>query len=188
MTFRPGTEIARREVLHGLPWLECPVTVVADDGDALAVRIDPGAPFTFFAHPFGAHPWSAHEAWGGTTVLQLHREGAAYAVWMFFDDGVFRHWYVNFEAPVVRHDDGFDTDDHGLDLILHPDGRREWKDVDDLSAVVRSGRMTGEQVLGVLHEAAEVTRLLDADDRWWAPWDDWTPGRPKTAPAEALLT
>jgi predicted RNA-binding protein associated with RNAse of E/G family len=105
----------------------------------------------------------------------VHREGAAYAVWLFFDDGVFRYWYVNFEAPVVRHDGSFDTDDHGLDLIVHPDGRREWKDVDHLSELVRSGRMTGEQVVGVLHAAAEVTALLDADRRWWAPFDDWRP-------------
>jgi len=49
--------------------------------------------------------------------------------------------------------------------------------------MVRSGRMTADAVLDVLHEAAEVTRLLDAGDRWWAPWDDWTPGtdRPSTA-------
>ena len=57
--------------------------------------------------------------------------GDRYGVWKFFEtDGTFRHWYVNFEAPIVRHDDGFDTDDHGLDLIVHPDGRREWKDVE----------------------------------------------------------
>ncbi|MBF4770403.1 DUF402 domain-containing protein [Nocardioides agariphilus] len=175
MAYRPGTEIARREVLHGLPWLECPVTVMADDGDVLAVLLEPGSPFTFHEHPFGPHPWSAHEAWGATTVLQLHRAGDAYGVWKFFDAEGFRHWYVNFEAPVVRHEECFDTDDHGLDLIVDPDGRRTWKDVADLSAMITSGRMTGEEILGVLHTAAEVSALLDRDDRWWAQWDEWTP-------------
>lgn len=175
MPFEPGAEIVRREVLHGHTWLECPVTVVADDGDVLAVQLGPEAPFTFFQHPFAPHPWRSYAGWTGPTVLQLHREGAAYAVWMFFDAGVFRYWYVNFEAPVARHEDSFDTDDHGLDLIVHPDGRREWKDVDDLSTMVRSGRMTEEQVVGVLHAAAEVIRLLDDDERWWASFDGWRP-------------
>ena len=179
MRYRPGSEIARREVLHGQLWMDSRVTVVADDGDLLAVLLEDGSPFTFHEHPFGPHPWAAYDGWRGPTVLQLHREGAAYAVWKFFDDrGGFRYWYVNFEAPVVRHEAGFDTDDHGLDLIVHPGGRREWKDVDHLSELVRSGRMTEGQVVGVLHAAAEVIGLLDADDRWWAPWDDWVPARP----------
>jgi hypothetical protein len=165
----------RREVLHGSLWLECPVTVVDDDGDVLAVLLEPGSPFTFHEHPFAPHPWRGQDAWGGTTVLQLHRAGDAYAVWKFFDQQGFRHWYVNFEAPVVRHAECFDTDDHGLDLIVDRDGRRTWKDVDHLSDLVVSGRMTGEEVVGVLHAAAEVSALLDRDERWWARWDDWTP-------------
>ena len=138
MPLRPGTEITRREVLHGRLWLTHPVTVVADDGEVLAVLLEPGSAFTFHEHPFGPHPWRRFGAWGGTTVLQLHREGDAYAVWKFFGEGGFLHWYVNFEAPVVRHDHAFDTDDHGLDLIVHPDGRREWKDVEHLSELVTS--------------------------------------------------
>jgi hypothetical protein len=173
--FQPGQVVTRREVLHGRPWLESPVTVVADDGDVLAVLLAPGSVFTFHEHPFGPHPWSAQAAWGGTTVLQLHRTGDAYGVWKVFDDDGFRYWYVNFEAPVVRHPDGFDTDDHGLDLIVHPDGRWEWKDVDHLAEMVTSGRMTRDEVVGVLHAAAGVADLLRTDDRWWAPWDDWTP-------------
>lgn len=131
--YAAGTIIQRREVLHERLWLEHPVTVVADDGDVLAVRLNPGSPFTFPDHPFGPHPWSAHDAWGASIVLQILRRDKPYGVWKFFDtDGTFRHWYVNFEAPVVRRPGGFETNDFGLDLILHPDGRREWKDVEDL--------------------------------------------------------
>ena len=75
----------------------------------------------------------------------------------------------------MRGDDAFDTDDHGLDLIVHPDGRREWKDVEHLSELVTSGRMTGAEVLGVLHAAAAVSARLDRDERWWASWDQWAP-------------
>ncbi len=176
MRYQPGAEIVRREVLHGQVWLEHPVTVVADDGVVLALLLEPGSAFTFHEHPFGPHPWRRLTEWGATTVLQLHRNGDAYAVWKLFDDGGFRHWYVNFEAPVVRHEGAFDTDDHGLDLIVHTGGRREWKDVEHLSELVTSGRMTGEAVVGVLHAAAGVIAQLDAEEGpWWAAWSDWHP-------------
>ncbi|WP_248582454.1 DUF402 domain-containing protein [Nocardioides sp. InS609-2] len=174
--YQPGTTIRRCEVLHGQLWMEHPVTVVADDGDVLAVLLEPGSTFVFPGHPFGPHPWGAHEQWGASIVLQLLRAGDKYGVWKFYEtDGTFRHWYVNFEAPIVRHDDGFDTDDYGLDLIVHPDGRREWKDVEHLNAQMTQGRITLETVGEVLAAAEDVIGLLDEDERWWAPWDDWTP-------------
>ena len=38
--------------------------------------------------------------------------------------------------------------------------------------------MTSVELRAVLDEAAVVADLLDRDDRWWSPWDDWSPGRP----------
>ncbi len=100
--FVPGATVKRREVLHGLPWLEQPVMVVQDIHDCLAVTLEPGSRFTFFAHPFGAHPWASYEVWSGSTVLQLQRDGDAYGVWKFFDlDQRFTHWYINFQEPVA---------------------------------------------------------------------------------------
>lgn len=75
----------------------------------------------------------------------------------------------------MRHADGYDTGDHGLDLVIHPDGRREWKDVEDLHHQRVEGRLTPEDVTGVLAAAAGLVDLLDEDRRWWAAWDDWTP-------------
>jgi Protein of unknown function (DUF402). len=117
----PGTVVTRREVLHGEVWLEHPVTVVADDGETLAVRLDPGSCFEFPTHPFGPHPWSAHSAWGETVVLQLNRPDLMYGVWKIFEaDGRFRHWYINFERPQVRYKLAIETEDYGLDLIVIP--------------------------------------------------------------------
>ena len=62
-----------------------------------------------------------------------------------------------------------------LDLIVHLDASIEWKDVDHLSQMLRSGRMTGREVLKVLTAAEEVADLLRLDDRWWSRWDDWLP-------------
>ena len=125
--FAAGRVIQRREVLHGHLWLTHPVTVVNDGGGVLAVLLEPGSPFMFPAHPFGPHPWRHQSAWGSTTVLQLHRDSDPYSVWRFFADGVFTHWYVNLETPIVRHPDGtgggsYDTDDHGIDIVVPADG------------------------------------------------------------------
>lgn len=174
--YEPGRVVKRREILDGRVWMEHPVRVVADADGILAVRLDPGSPFTFPEHPFGQHPWSNYGAWSGTTVLQLHRDGDAYAVWKIFEsDGTFRHWYINFEAPVIRGPGRFDVDDHGLDLIVGPDGSRTWKDVEDLHHQRTEGRIDLETVGTVLAAAASVSTLLDTGERWWNPWDSWTP-------------
>ena len=168
----PGEVITRREVLHGRLWLEHPVTVVDDDGTTFAVLLEPGSPFTFHDHPIGPHPWGAHEAWGGTTVLQVHRTGERYGAWKFFDETPagprFRYWYLNFESPIVRDDDGYDTDDHGLDLIVHPDGRREWKDVEHLHVAAGPGPHRPRDRGCGPRGRRPVVDLLDADDRWWS--------------------
>ncbi len=174
--YEPGTSIQRFEVLHDHVWMQHPVTVVSDDGAILAVRVDPGSRFSFPPHPFGTHPWSSHSAWGSTVVLQLHRGGDHYGVWKFFDPaGTFLHWYINFEAPIVRGQEGFETDDHGLDLIVFPDGRREWKDVADLHWQRVTGRIDEGTVGLVLAAAADVVGQLDSATHWWRAWDGWTP-------------
>jgi hypothetical protein len=65
--FVPGRTVLRREVLHGRPWMEHPVTVV-HDGSCLAVLLEPGSRFHCHDHPFGPHPWGRLDAWTGSTV------------------------------------------------------------------------------------------------------------------------
>lgn len=173
-SFDVGQTLVEREVWGDRVWLSSPRTVVADDGDVLAVSLVDGAPFHFDDEQ-PVHPWAPREAWRGPTVLQLRRAGAWYSVWKFFDGADFCGWYVNFERPFVRRHDGIDTDDLELDLVVDPDGTRHWKDVEFLHQRVAEGRFTAEDLLQVLEEAAIVTDLLDRDDRWWSPWDTWTP-------------
>lgn len=175
MTWEPGSTITRVEVLHGLPWLSSPVTVVSDTGTQLAVLLAE-SPFTFYDHPFGTHPWAAHASWSGPQVLQVMREGDLYGVWQFYDEGEFRHTYINFESAIVRHESSYDTDDYGIDLIVHADGRREWKDVEDLHWQLSQGRINESVVIDVLAEAARVIADLDAGEPWWWHWRDWRPG------------
>lgn len=173
--FAAGATIQRREVLHGAVWLQSPVTVVADDGHELAVLLEPGSRFTFPDHPFGPHPWRSFDHWSGTQVLQLYRTELAYSVWMFFLNGAFQNWYVNFEAPLVRQPDAIDTLDFGLDLVIDPDGACRWKDVEDLAPMLDSGRLNTTELTSVLAAAEQVSRSLAVNDRWWSPWDTWRP-------------
>jgi hypothetical protein len=182
LRFRVASAVLRREVLHGLPWMEQPVTVVHDGDDCLAVLLEPGSPFRFFEHPFAPHPWSRLAAWSGSTVLQLQRDGEAHAAWKFFDlSGNVTHWYVNFQEPVVRHvsvagGGAFDTADLGIDIVVPRDGSRwQWKDVDDPDAMVATGRITSADRDRIRAEAAGVAARLDAGERWWSSWDDWRP-------------
>ncbi|NYE35973.1 hypothetical protein F4692_001077 [Nocardioides cavernae] len=170
----PGSAIRVREVLHGAEWASWDELVVADDAILVSLQRD-GTPMTFPDHPV-PHPWGHLDAWTGTTVLKLRRPGDWYSVWKFFDaEGAFLSWYVNFETPVVRTADGVDVNDLQLDIVIDPDGAWRWKDVQDLAPSLASGRITHDELLAVLAEAAHVAELLERGDRWWAPWDDWTP-------------
>ena len=174
MRFEPGSTLTVREVLHEQPWLEFHETVLADDGSVLATVLDDGTSMEFFEHST-PHPWRHVGAWTGPTVLKLRRAGDWYSVWKFFDGDVFRQWYVNFEAPIVRREDRIEVNDLQLDIVITPEGVASWKDVDHLAPCLDSGRITLDEMLNVLRSANTVTELLDRDERWWAGWDDWTP-------------
>jgi hypothetical protein len=173
--FAVGTYVRVREVLHGAEWASWDEWVVDDDGVVLATVKADGTPMAFPAHPV-PHPWGHLGAWSGTSVLKLRRSGDWYSVWKFFDgEGAFLHWYVNFESPVVRTVDGVEVNDLQLDIVIAPDGQWRWKDVEHLAPTLASGRITGDELLATLAAAAEVADLLERDDRWWAPWDEWSP-------------
>lgn len=172
--FAPGSEIRIVEVLHGTEWATWAEQVLADDEVLVTVQHE-GTALSFPAHPT-PHPWGHLDAWQGTTVLKLRRAGEWYSVWKFFDaEGAFVSWYVNFETPYARTAAGVEVNDLQLDIVIAPDGSWRWKDVQDLSPSLASGRITQEELLSVLAAAAQVAELLDRDERWWAPWDEWSP-------------
>lgn len=174
MTFAPGSTIVVREVLGDAVWATWREVVESDEGEVLATVLVAGTPMTFPEHAV-AHPWGHLEAWQGTTVLKLRRPGDWYSVWKFFEDGRFTGWYVNFERPAVRTAEGVDVDDLQLDIVIEPDGAWRWKDVDHLAPSVDAGRMDVDALHAVLREATVVAGVLERGDRWWSPWDGWSP-------------
>ena len=87
---------------------------------------------------------------------------------VFWRDGAFAHWYVNFEQPLRRSPVGFDTFDEKLDLIVQPDGSYRWKDEDELEQAAALGLLDAGAV------RAEAARVLE---EWPFPtgWEDWRP-------------
>ncbi len=185
LTFEPGSDIVMREVLHGAEWAHWPERLLADDpapGGILATVQPIGTALTFPPHPV-PHPWGHLDAWQGTTVLKLRRVDDWYAAWKFFDGaGRLLHGYINFETPYVRASDGIEVNDLQLDIVIAPNGEWRWKDVQDLAPSLAAGRITQDELLAVLTAGAEVADLLDRDDRWWAPWDDWSPTGGRISP------
>ena len=110
-------------------------------------------------------------------MLKLRRTGDWYAVWKFFDaDGALPVAGTSTSRrPTSAQPDGIDVNDLQLDIVVPAGEPWRWKDVQDLAPSLAAGRITQDELLAVLAAAAEVADLLDRDDRWWAPWDDWTP-------------
>jgi hypothetical protein len=107
----------------------------------------------------------------------LHRPEDGYALWVFWTGAErrFDRWYVNFQAPIRRHDLGFDTLDHELDL-WSSDGRAwHWKDDALLDRRVAEGWFSAEAAQ-IRAGARRVRHELEAGRAWWDPaWASWTP-------------
>ena len=162
------------EVLHSQVWLQSPVTVIADNGDeagrAARARID----VTFPEHPFGPHPWQSFDAWSRTQVLQLYRADLLYSVWMFFENGEFQNWYLNFEAhsfatstPSTPSTTGSISSSARRNETL--EGRRGSRT--DAPHRPHEHDRAGE----VLEAAEQVSQSLADNNRWWSSWDNWRP-------------
>lgn len=191
--FTPGEIIVRREMLDGREWLVYPVRVVEDGPDLLAVHLAHGTPLTFGTGEFrwGVHPWAHLDpTWQSEGVLQLQRPGDGYAVWLFWKDGEFSGWYINFQEPLRRTAAGFDTLDHELDLWLPGDGGAwRWKDVDSFAERERSGVLHSYEAVAVRTEAAKVAEMLTCGSEWWdKAWSRWSPPVDWTVPEPIALS
>ena len=117
------------------------------------------------------------DTWQGHGILKVAPAGMPWSAWVFWgDDGAFRGWYVNLESVHTRHDHEVVTQDHVLDLVVHPDHSVTRKDEDELAAAVRSGRFSASEAAAIEGDAAAVE---DVVRRWGSPfcdgWETWAP-------------
>jgi Protein of unknown function (DUF402) len=156
-----GSTVVRRTTIDGVPVRKMPFILKMSMPTILAAR-----------------------GWDGGGVLILTPPGAAHSVWWFFsEDGQFRRWYVNLEAPALRWRGGFDLQDHALDIWVDRDRSWRWKDEDELAE--RTGHPSywqPEEVPAIWAEGKRVIALAEAgvypfDGTWvdFAPDPAWTP-------------
>ncbi|MFE9169483.1 DUF402 domain-containing protein [Streptomyces kebangsaanensis] len=167
-----------------------PVTVVRDDPDLLAVWMAPGTecvkPVLADGTPVHLEPLASRytkprtvrrDRWSGTGVLKLARPGEPWSVWLFWEPGWrFKNWYVNLEEPLARWAGGVDSEDHFLDISVHPDRSWHWRDEDEFAQARRDGLVDAglaERVEAAGRDAVEVIRA------WRSPfcesWQQWRP-------------
>ncbi|MGW1889722.1 cytidylyl-2-hydroxypropylphosphonate hydrolase [Streptomyces sp. NPDC002004] len=175
-----------------------PVTVVEDSDELLAVWMAPGTecvkPVLADGTPVHAEPLATRytkprtvvrDRWFGTGVLKLARPGEPWSVWLFWEPGWrFKNWYVNLEEPRVRWAGGVDSEDHFLDISVHPDRTWHWRDEDEFAQAQRVGLMNAAQARTVREAGAAAVDVIRA---WGQPfsdgWQHWRPDPEWLVPA-----
>ncbi|MEU8622705.1 DUF402 domain-containing protein [Streptomyces sp. NPDC048623] len=208
-SFETGETVVRRDVHRGgRVWSEQALRVLEDTGEALVAACAPGAEARWPAlyakarddqdrsvrtEAFDAMAtgrWDLADAvWQETDLLLWKPPAAWFSINAFFvPDSAsgrrLRNWYVNFEHPTRRTEDGFDTFDLTVDLVVTPDLTHwEWKDEDEYAHVRRLGIVTDTEHQAVDDARAEVLAMLAeraglfAHAERWAAWR-WEPAWP----------
>jgi hypothetical protein len=168
-----------RDDSHGLAaWLPAGTPllrpVLADGGDLRSVPV--AERFDVDRHGRA----NRLDTWRGHGILKVAPMGVPWSVWLFWGDGGdFRGWYVNLESVHERRDHEVLTEDHVLDVVVHPDRTVARKDEDELAAAVRAGRFTATEAAAIEDDAATVEDLVH---RWGSPFSDgWELWRPDTS-------
>ena len=177
--FKPGERIEIRELLHGRVWTLRPVTVVEDGPEHVVTWLAPG---TVTNYPVGVRHgasclsmWRSGEwdlapvQWRPPGVLRIAPCGQPFEIFAPLRYGSALQWYVNFERPLQRTAQGFDTMDEILDLVVAAD-LSSWrrKDEDELALAVSMEVLTARDARRITDSCQRVEEALASGG---APWD-----------------
>jgi hypothetical protein len=199
MPFTPGRTVLRRYFRASTYTFVTPMRVVSDDEAGLLLWMPAGTEVAGLTdeddrtlHTVALEdmraPRLVRKTWGENDILVLMPPDASYSVWWFFRRGAFAGWYVNLETPYRRYDDGVDTTDQVLDVVVAPDRTWAWKDEDEMAA--RIGRPSYFDQPAADAIRAEGERLIKLVEAGEFPFDGTNTGfRPDPSwPAPALPT
>jgi len=186
------------------PWYVQSASVVKDSAQEVALALLPGAecaaPSEYIHGKHGERQhWDRWELiqgnawqleryhWRTNRFLILLEPGKFYASIYMWDQASdrFLGYYVNFQLPFQRSRCGFDTFDLELDLVIEPDLRWRWKDVEEYRRGIETGILRPEWVTGLEQAKPEVFSRLE---QGLAPFDgSWGQWRPDPAWAASRL-
>ena len=195
--WQTGDVVVFRDMQRGRVLWEAKHIVVHDHPLQVALYICPGAPRRW---PAGirdgdgrqgdnllAGRWTlVSDVWQSNHILRLYEPGAAHSVEVHWADETwrFKGWYVNLQDPLRRTEDGFESTDYALDIVVDAEGRWSWKDEDDLVELVHARYLTEAQAAAVREEGERVIERIES----WAPpfCDNWSTWRPAQAWIDGL--
>jgi protein associated with RNAse G/E len=189
--WKSGEVVAWRGIFRERIWHVQPTIVVKDSPSELLLTLLPGTECITEEHyPQGKksesrrwffvdREWNlATYTWRTNRLLLRLEPQKFYSTIFFWDDasGEFRCYYINFQTPFQRKHLSVDTLDLDLDLIIQPDFRFEWKDVDDYKKVIEYHVISPEWIQGIERDTAEVfERVNNRRYPFDGSWLDWTP-------------
>lgn len=197
MRFASGASIAWRNCVrlsHATgyePSYACAMRVVHDREGDLALYWGPGYPMRRRNAELGSVPgfrhqpatrhldgWSLDPDWGRRHVVVLMDPRAHHAVSLFTDvaTGVLDLWYIDIIGPAERRHAGFDSHEHGLDIVVQPDfSSWRWKDEDELEWNVGAGRYTRAEADRLYAEGTSAVETLLRERERFEKWRGWRP-------------
>lgn len=182
--WQPGDQIMWTYVNSDFPGLvdQRPVTVVADDDRHLAVWLAPGSrmlhqviadgsPIRSLdgSDRFTAPRAQAIRDWAGGGILAVFQPQVMYSVWFFETESKRRDsYYVNIEIPYIRTDQGIETADLVLDILVGADSSYRYKDEDELQFAREAGLFSDGDIAEIRQAAADAVADVTA---WRFPFD-----------------
>ena len=195
--WNPGDVIAWRGIYRDRVWHAQTTLVVRDTPDELVLTLLPGtecvAPEGYLDGKqaskrrwnFKEKDWKLEKyVWTMNRLLILLERDKFYSTMYFWNHATheFLCYYINFQLPFKRHQNGIDTLDLDLDLIINPDFSFEWKDVDDYLKAIDNEVIFPEWMEGIDSAKQEVFSRLERfsypyDGSWlnWVPDATWSP-------------
>ena len=189
--WQPGETIVMQDVWRGQLWTARPMTVVADEGDFLALWSPKGTLWKGSVSPptrpraderlerilssLELCDWVLQDRELRLSLLWLIEAGAGFATTLSWPEtGEPGGWYVNLQEPFRRTPSGLQTMDLMLDVVVRRDGTWFWKDEDEFEAALKRGLLTPEKASWLREEAMRAIAKIEAKEHpvseAWASW------------------
>jgi protein associated with RNAse G/E len=189
--WKPEDRIVWRGIYRNQVWHAQTVIVLNDNPTETVVALLPGteciAPQGYlkgktYAQRRWDHkdsPWKLEKFhWQTNRLLFLIEPQKYYSTILFWhnESNEFLCYYINFQVPFQRSHCGIDTLDLDLDLVIYPDFRYEWKDVDEYQKAIQCEIIFPEWIKGIEEARPQVLNTLETRQYPFdGSWLDWRP-------------
>jgi uncharacterized protein len=175
-----GQSILIRYIWNGAVWYAIPVVVVDDTAERLIVYLQAGTQtkWTMIDFTDGSLSGPDTHIWHSTNQLIFLEDDLFHAVSLFWNanNGEFQNWYIDFQDPIQRVEDGIITFDRALDIVVSPDMKWRWKDEDHFQRIQELGWISSEMTKQIEQERYKaVIRIKQKQKPFCESWPEWRP-------------